>query len=434
MRQQLPLVAVIIVLMRTINQAGGQGVEAYEQSPVNYSTTEPRDAIAKLEARVAGGDLKWTSNGREIVQQLLKELQVPVESQMLVFSKTSFQRNSISPKHPRALYYSDTAYVGWLPGGLIEVATIDPQLGPVFYSFDPNTPEPRFVRDSACMTCHGGVFVRGIPGVFVRSIFTDATGEPLFRFGSEVVDFRTQFTNRWGGWYVTGKHGSALHRGNVLAQDKDGELVVNFKHGANKTSLADYFSTKPYLAAESDVAALLVFEHQTAMQNTLTRAMLDCRRMLAYQRNLQLELKETVTEGPAYDSVKHVFEGATQDIVDDLLFKGEAKLPAGLEGNASFQKVFRASAPRSAKGLSLKDFQLIDHLFNYRCSYLIYSEMFQALPGELKRRVYAKLIRALQPKDSDPRYAYLPTEERQAISTILLETHREFREAAQKQE
>ena len=74
MRQQLPLVAVIIVLMRTINQAGGQGVEAYEQSPVNYSTTEPRDAIAKLEARVAGGDLKWTSNGREIVQQLLKEL------------------------------------------------------------------------------------------------------------------------------------------------------------------------------------------------------------------------------------------------------------------------------------------------------------------------------------------------------------------------
>jgi hypothetical protein len=121
------------------------------------------------------------------------------------------------------------------------------------------------------------------------------------------------------------------------------------------------------------------------LRGPLTRAMMDCRRMLAYQRNLQVELKERVTESLAYDSVKHVFEGAAQDIVDDLLFKGEAKLPAGLEGNASFQKVFRSSAPRSARGLSLKDLQLIDHLFTFRCSYLIYSEMFQALPGELKR-------------------------------------------------
>lgn len=423
---------VVSLMLRTNCYLGAQGIESYEQPPVNYSSTQPRDAVAQLQARVVAGELTWAGNGREIVQQLLRELHVPAESQLLVFSKTSFQRHSISPKHPRALYFSDTAYVGWVPGGLIEVATIDPQLGPVFYSFDPNAMKPGFVRDSACLTCHGGVFVRGIPAVFVRSIFTDEAGEPLFRFGSEVVDARTPFINRWGGWYVTGKHGSALHRGNVSARDARGRLDVNFKRGANQTELSSRFASKQYLADGSDIVALLVFEHQTGMQNTLTRAMLDCRRMLAYQRNLQMELKEAVTEEPAYDSVKHVFEGAAQDIVDDLLFKGEAKLPAGLEGNIKFQKVFCASAPRSALGRSLKDLQLTDHLFRYRCSYLIYSEMFQALPGELKRRVFVKLIRALQPKDADPQYSYLGDEERQAISTILLETHRDYCEAARK--
>ena len=174
-------------------------------------------------------------------------------------------------------------------------------------------------------------------------------GEPLLRFGSEVVDFRTPFSNRWAGWYVTGKHGTALHRGNVLAQDKNGELVVDLKRGANVADLSRFFETKSYLAPGSDIVALLVFEHQLAMQNTLTRASQDCRRMLAYQKNLQRDLKEPVTEELTYDSVKRVFEGAAKDLVDDLLFKGEAHLPQGLEGSAAFQGAFqaeRAAGPR----------------------------------------------------------------------------------------
>ena len=417
------------LVVLTTNVIKAQGTETYEQPPISYSATQPHDALGPVQTRLAAGKLKLTGSGREIVRSLLRELNIPVESQMLVFSKTSLQRQRIRPDHPRALYFSDTCYVGWLPSGLVEVTTIDPLLGPIFYSFDPNADEPKFVRDNECLSCHGGTFVRGIPGVFVRSVYTDAEGEPLLRFGSEVVDFRTPFSNRWAGWYVTGKHGTALHRGNVLAQDKNGELVVDLKRGANVADLSHFFETKAYLTSGSDIVALLVFEHQLAMQNTLTRASQDCRRMLAYQRNLQHDLKELVTEELTYDSVKRVFEGAAKDVVDDLLFKEEAHLPQGLEGSAAFQGAFQAEARRDRDGRSLKDFQLQGHLFQNRCSYLIYSESFLTLPETLKRRIYNRLGQALHPTNPDPQYAYLGSEERARISSILQQTHPEFRQA-----
>ena len=429
MKPDLSIFATLAVLLLAMIRAEAQGEEAYEQQPVSYSSAKPHDAVSHLEVRMASGDLKWVGGGREIVLSLLRELNIPVESQMLVFSKTSFQREIIGPTRPRALYFSDTSYVGWVPGGLIEVATVDPQLGPVFYSVDPNAAEPGFIRDRSCLTCHGGQFVRGIPGVFTRSVFTDDAGDPLFRFGSEVVDYQTPFTNRWAGWYVTGKHGKALHRGNVFAQDKDERLVVNLKHGANTADLSKYFPVQSYLTNSSDIVALLVFEHQTSMQNALTRASMDCRRMLAYQKNLQTELKEPVTEELTYESVQHVFDGAAQDVVDNLLFKDEAKLPEGLSGSAAFQAAFGRQAPRANDGGSLKDLHLAGQLFKNRCSYLIYSESFLELPRELKRRIYARLARALSPTAPDARYSYLMAGERLRISRILQQTHPEFRHA-----
>ena len=425
-RHTSALVTVLAAALLGSNRGLAQPDELYEKPPISYSTTKPQDAVAELEAESTSA-LLWTGGGRLILQRLLKELRVPIESQVLVFSKTSFQRNAINPSRPRAIYFSDNCYVGWVPDGLIEVATIDPRLGPVFYSFDPNSEQPRFVRDNNCMTCHGGQFVRGIPGVFVRSMFTAETGEPLFGYGSEVVDFRTSFTNRWGGWYVTGKHGNLLHRGNALAHEEHDQLVVDLRRCANLTDLSGLLQTKAYLRPDSDIVALLVLEHQTAMQNTLTRASLDCRRMLAYQKTLQTELKEPVTEWLAYESVKHVFAAAAQQVVDDLLFKDEAELPPRVEGSAAFQAAFGREVPRSDDGSSLKDLLLAGHLFQNRCSYLIYSESFRTLPAELKRRVYSRLVHALDPANSDSRYSYISTEERARISNILRQTHPDFR-------
>jgi hypothetical protein len=194
--------------------------------------------------------------------------------------------------------------------------------------------------------------VRGIPGVFVRSAFTDAEGEPLLRYGSEVVDFRTPFTNRWGGWYVTGKHGAALHRGNATATEKNDRLETDFQRGANVTDLSKFFDPSLYVTNTSDIVALLVLEHQTAMQNALTKASLDSRRMLAYQKNLQRDLKEPITEDAVYESVKSVLDSSARDVVDTLLFRGEAEMPAGLAGSANFQQAFQANAHRAATSRS----------------------------------------------------------------------------------
>ena len=165
----------------------GQGRPEYEQPPISYSATTPQDAIARLRPRLASGQLAFGDRDRDVLKTLLSELRVPPASQLLVFSKTSLQRGGSRPDRPRALFFSETTYVGWVPGGLIEIATIDPALGPVFYSFNPNEAlrqPPKIERSTDCLRCHGDTFVRGIPAVFARSVFPDANGEPLFRFGS----------------------------------------------------------------------------------------------------------------------------------------------------------------------------------------------------------------------------------------------------------
>jgi hypothetical protein len=428
MKKQLLITG--LAALATCASTSAQEREAYESDPINYSQAKPRDAVAALQNRIASGQLSLGHDDRDTVRALLKEFRVPVESQVLVFSKTSLQRGRIRPDHPRSIFFTEDCYLGWVPSGLIEITTIDPVLGPIFYAFNPaasrTNPSKCVERDSDCLRCHGGTFVRGIPGVFVRSAFTDAEGEPMLRYGSEVVDYRTSFTNRWGGWYVTGKHGSAFHRGNILAAEKNDRLEADFRSGANVTNLSKFFDPSDYMTDSSDIVALLVLEHQTAMQNTLTKASLNSRRMLAYQKNLQRELREPITEEAVYDSVKSVLDSSAREIVDDLLFRGEAELPAGLEGGAPFQTAFRANARHASDGSSLKDFVLQGHIFKNRCSYLIYSDSLLSLPAQLKRRVYNRLTAALRPADADPRYAYLSADERARILEILRQTHPEF--------
>ena len=410
-----------------------QDAEPYELPPINYSKTKPHDVITHLEAGLISGQCKLEGTGREVVQSLLRTLHIPVTSQMLVFSKTSFQKDIISPDRPRALFYTDNCYVGWVPGGLVEIAAIDPELGPVFYSFDPrglSAQKPaEFSREDDCLRCHGGVYVRGIPAVFSRSLYADQNGELMLREGSEVVDYKTPFSERWGGWYVTGGHGTTLHRGNVIANEIDDRLVFDAKRGANITNLSSFFDTGDYLTNSSDIVSLLVFEHQTAMQNALTRAGFNCRHILDYQKSLQEALKPTPTadaDGLSFDSVRGVFDHSAEDVVDALLFKDEAPLPKIITGSAAFQKAFSATGPRVRNGDSFKDLLLSEHLFKNRCSYLIYSDSFLSLPQQLKRRIYTRLSNALNLEQPDASYAYIGRAERQRIATILQETHPEF--------
>lgn len=414
-----------VALLLSATPIHAQSEPDYEHPPISYSATTPNDALTRLQARLAAGTVTLIGDELQMLQTILRELGVSADSQTLVFSRTSFQRGRIRPDQPRALYFSDSVYVGWVPGGVVEVTAIDPALGPVFYSLElPGRKGgvAKIARDSDCLRCHGGAFVREIPGVFVRSVFPDRGGDPLLRHGTLVVDDETPFEQRWGGWYVTGYHGATMHRGNALASERGGQLI--FEPAAERPDeLSGKFETAAYLKATSDVVALLVFEHQMAVQNSLTHAGFAARRMIAYQHGLQKTFKEPETDEPAYDSVKSVFASSTQDVVDRLLFRHAAPLPAGVEGHAGFRKNFAKDAPRSRAGHALKDLLVAERLFAQRCSYLIYSDSFHALPVTLKARILDRLDAALRSRDPKDRYAYIPADEKQRIRDVLIETH-----------
>ena len=400
----------------------------YERAPIHYSATTPNNAVTRLQAHLAHGDVKLAGTELAMLRTVLSELGVSPASQMLVFSRTSFQRTRIHPDQPRALYFSDSVYVGWVPGGLVEVTAIDPQLGPVFYTLTlpgPQQTTPKIERESDCLRCHGGVFVREIPGLFVRSVFPDAAGDPLLRHGTQIVDDETPFDERWGGWYVTGYDGTASHRGNTLASEQ-GDILRFNPSAARPKELSAFFDTTRYLRPTSDMIALLICEHQMSVQNSLTHAAFAVRRIINYQHGLQTAFHEPQTDAPAYDSVRSVFAGAVQDVVDHLLFRHAAPLPAGIIADPAFIAGFAPNAPRSRAGHALRDLQLTDRIFAQRCSFLIYSESFRTLPPGLKSRIFERLKTALASRDPSDRYAYLPADEKERIWSILEETLPDF--------
>ncbi|MEQ1862602.1 MAG: hypothetical protein ABMA13_21995 [Chthoniobacteraceae bacterium] len=414
-----------ILLLLSVAAALAQSND-YDQAPIRYSDSTPNDPVSRLQARLNARKLTITGTEKQALAQVLAALGISPKSQVIVFSKTSVQRVRISPQNPRALYFNDDCYVGWVPGGLIEVAAIDPLLGPNFYSIDPleRGSEPqRFRRDPNCLSCHAANFTRDIPGVFVRSVFAEATGSPIFSAGSEVVDYTTPIAQRWGGWYVTGRHGSARHRGNAFAREDARDVLLDSERGANIESLAEFFDPKLHLEPTSDIGALMVLEHQVAFHQALTRAQHEGRRMLHYQHGLQESFKEPITDEPHYDSVKSVFANNAQAVLDALLFKDEAALPdGGLRGSADFVKAYEAAGPRTKDSRSLRELDFKTRIARYRCSPLIYTEQFAKLPKPLLKRVLDRLHRILTDPQPEPRYAYLGADERKTIAAILAET------------
>ena len=417
---RLRFLAVMLVSLFAHSALGDE--DPFERAPISYSRTIPQDAITVLKSRLASGEIRLEGDERQVVRSLLKALAIPEASQMLVFSKTSFQKDRINAAHPRAIYFSDEVYVGWCPGGLVEIAAIDPVLGPVFYSFDPHAVQEgiRFQRDAECLRCHGGTFVREIPGLLARSVFTDTAGQPVLSLGSELVDATTPIEKRWGGWYVTALRAGPRHRGNVILSTEHEPVPQELAVRANLKSLDKLVDTEPYLTSSSDITALLVFEHQVSVQNVLTKANHECLRMMAYQKGLQKELKETVTEEPTYESVRHVFSNAAQEVMDALLSKNEAALPEkGIEGAGGFATAFQAGAKEAVGSHSLKQLDLHQRLFKYRCSYLIQSTSFDRLQPILRRRVLQRLGHVLSDPAPEPRYAYLEPAEREGIRQVV---------------
>jgi hypothetical protein len=397
--------------------------EDFDRAPIEYSTSKQDNVVTRLQKRMDGGQVKLSfSDDHGYLPAVLKELSVPTSSQMLVFSKTSLQRDRISPRTPRALYFNDEVYIGFCRlGELMEVSVADPKLGTVFYTLAQQpAAKPRFQRHTEnCLACHLSRH-QGVPANVVRSVYPDRDGNPILSGGSFRTDHSSPLKERWGGWYVTGTHGRQPHLGNMILPRKDVPDDLTNQDGLNITDLKGQIDTGMYLTPHSDLIALMVLEHQAEGHNRITAANYQTR--LAHRDADIINEMDNAPKGRLTESTARRVDGAAEQLVKYLLFADEAPLTEPLKGTSGFADEFAKRGPFDKKGRSLRDFDLATRLFKYPCSYLVYTPAFDGLPATVKERFYQRLWDVLTAKEIGKEYAHLSASDRRAIKDILIET------------
>jgi hypothetical protein len=237
-------------------------------------------------------------------------------------------------------------------------------------------PESPFTRREDCLHCHMTSITLGVPGVLFRSVFPSESGVPLPHAPQYDTDDRVPFEKLWGGWYVTGDSGPAAHMGNRIDSDEGPTVQLD--------SLDSKCKPDTRLTRYSDIAALMVFEHQVRMMNLLTRANWESRIALAEGHPLKLD-----------------------ELADYMLFVDEAPIQGKITGTSGFTEQFSARGPRDSKGRSLRELRLEGRLMRYPCSYMIYSDAFDALPAEAKTAVYHRMREVLAHRNETDRTAIL---------------------------
>jgi hypothetical protein len=392
-------------------------VESRDHPAIAYTARPVHTAISDLNEQLRRSAVALPfDRATGYLPAVLNALHISIDSQLLVFSQTSQQADQISPSNPRAVYFNDTVAVGWVRGAdLLEVAAHDPQQGAVFYTLPQKAvSSPRLTRENGCLLCHLTWETLGVPGFQVLSTF-QMSDDPNAYASGVVSDHRTPLSDRWGGWYVTGQPGISQHRGNVPVIVKPQDLQRAPRAAPQLSSVAKQFDTHGFLSEHSDVAALMVLEHQTRMANLLTRVGWETRVALR-PANAALRRPDSSAKLPA-----RVLE-AVGDLVDYLLFVDETPLASPVAGSSGFTRRFSEMGPKDQHGRSLRQLDLGRRLFRYPCSYMIYAPAFDALMPEAKNAVYERLWAILSGSEHGRQYARLSLADRQAIVEILRDT------------
>lgn len=421
-RSLLAILAICFATQAAFAQIG------FDHEPIQYSSADVADPVARLQRSLDASQTKLEhEDAQGYLKSVLQALDVPVSSQVLVFSKTSFQQQKISPSSPRALYFNDDVYVGCVRyGDVLEFSSVDPQQGAVFYTLsqDPSD-KPKFLRDGGnCLTCHASSRTHDVPGHLVRSVYPSASGLPNFGAGTFTTTQASPLSERWGGWYVTGTHGKQRHMGNVLARDRERPDFLDVEAGANRTELPELVNPEACLSPHSDIVALMVLEHQTEMHNLITLASYTARSAL-YQNASMNKILDRPAEFLS-ESTERRIRTAADDVVAHMLFADEIELTDPIRGTSNFAEEFAARGPFDSHGRSLRQFDLEKRMFKFPCSYLIYSASFEKLPPEVKGQIYRKLWEVLTGVNQDKKFARLSADDRQAILEILRETKKDL--------
>ncbi|BAH40256.1 MAG TPA: hypothetical protein DGD08_11090 [Gemmatimonas aurantiaca] len=401
--------------------------------PVMAQDTTALDPVMRLQAKLEAGTLTLAHDSvLGYLPAVLKALDIPSSSQTLVFSRTSLQTDKITPWSPRALYFNDDVYVGYVfDSDFLEIAAVHPTAGARFYTFGQAVrPKPRFARETTtCLMCHQSRSVTGgVPGFMVLSTLVDRHGYPITGVHEGATTDATPVRQRFGGWYVTGTHGTIGHSGNVYAPVLGHQVAdkaqyrtqFNMRTESALTSLAGKFDSTYYLTTQSDIVAILVLTHQTIMHNLITATHEAAREALL---EAAIAPPETRAQTP---QVSPRLRGAVETLVRGMLFVNAAPLEGPVRGTTTFATDFMAHGPRDPQGRSLRALDLEKRLFKYPLSFLIHSEAFDALPEIAKRAIYVRLDGILRGTDRTPDLQNIPAEDRRVVLEILTATKPEF--------
>jgi hypothetical protein len=424
MRRAMFVRGVIGLLFATSLHPCCQAQLNIEEPPISYTATDDNNLVSDLITKLDSGEIRLEyERDFGYLRSLLRELEISINSQVLVFSKTSLQVQYISRRNPRAIYFNDEVYVGWVRGSsLMEISTNDPKLGAAFYTVDMMPGRARVRRANYdCLACHISTLTQGVPGHTVRSVLPKIDGTIDIQKKSFVTNHKSPFSERWGGWYVTGRHGEMKHMGNAFL--RGGQLETDGND--NRLNLRDQFDTSGWLSHYSDIVALMVLEHQTQMHNVMTKADFTVRRAI-YDHNLAYSNSGSSSADAAEDDagkeLQLTISQAAKEVVDYLLFCGEAPLTSKVSGSILFSNEFQERGPTDESGRSLREFDLQSRLFKYPCSYLIYSNAYDSLEQRLRQQVYRQLWDVLNGHTRGDQYAHLDTPTRESILEILRST------------
>ncbi|MDG2090642.1 MAG: hypothetical protein P8J61_05980 [Gammaproteobacteria bacterium] len=377
---------------------------------INYKDSETNDAVSLLFADITNGRIQLEHRSeRGYLESLLTLLNIDDSSQLLVFSKTARKSRFVTPETPRALYFNDEVYVGYIPDtNTLEIAAMDPTLGPVFFDIPQDVERPLELNreTSRCLRCHDSMSNSGsgTPRFMMSSRLVDSNGEIASHEVSVIMQDSTPLNQRWGGWYVTGLHGEQETMGNLMFEGSATSVSeIDLLASGNKTDLRGLFNTAPYLSDHSDIVALLVIQHQIEVQNTMTRASWDYLQLMAEEGAVNTE---KVAE-------------LAKPVLDVLFMKNEAPLGDQILGLSGFTEYFQNIGPFDNSRRSLRDLDLNARVFKYPLSYLIYTDSFAAMPEALHNYLIEMIYQVLSSDADHIDYAHMDVETRAAILEIV---------------